>query len=195
MNVNPAWYCVRTKPKNEHIAAGSLRKNLGLDVFNPQLRLERATQRGVVRVVESLFPCYVFARFVLAEHYQQIQHTVGVSSLVRFGEKFPVVTDSVIEELRDCFEAEDPLEVEDRLWPGVEVVMADGAFVGMHTLVLRVMPSEQRVQVLLDILGRPTPVEVDRRAVVRVRDTAADRIPELAAPSRSGLRVVTAAAA
>ena len=195
MSATPAWYCVRTKPKHEHIAAGSFRKNLGLEVFNPQLRLERATRRGVVRVVESLFPCYVFARCVLADQYQRIRHTVGVSSLVQFGDKFPVVSDSVIQELRDCFEAEDPLEVEDRLWPGVEVVMADGAFVGMHTLVLRVLPSERRVQVLLDILGRPTPVEVDRRAVVRVRDSAADRIPELAAPGRSGLRVVTAVAA
>jgi len=183
MSATPAWYCVRTKPKHEHIAAGSFRKNLGLEVFNPQLRLERATRRGVVRVVESLFPCYVFARCVLADQYQRIRHTVGVSSLVQFGDRFPVVSDSVIQELRDCFEAEDPLEVEDRLWPGVEVVMADGAFVGMHTLVLRVLPSERRVQ------------EVDRRAVVRVRDSAADRMPELAAPCRSGLRVVTAAAA
>jgi hypothetical protein len=46
---------------------------------------------------------------------------------------------------------------------------------------LRVMPARQRVQVLLDILGGPTPVEVDRTAVVLERDTVADWVPVLAA--------------
>jgi len=44
---NPAWYCARTKPKHEHIAAANLQKNLGLEVFHPRLRMERATRRGI----------------------------------------------------------------------------------------------------------------------------------------------------
>ena len=60
-----AWYCARTKPKHEHIAAANVRQNLGLEVFHPRLRMERATQRGVMRVVEPLFPCYIFIRCVL----------------------------------------------------------------------------------------------------------------------------------
>ena len=51
----PAWYCVRTQPKHEHIAAASLGRNLGLEVFHPRLRLERATRRGQMRVIEPLF--------------------------------------------------------------------------------------------------------------------------------------------
>jgi transcription antitermination factor NusG len=79
--------------------------------------------------------------------------------------------------------------VEDRLSPGAEVVFADGAFVGMRTLVLRVLPARQRVQVLLDILGRPTPVEVPRTSVVLEKNALADRIPLLAAPHREMLLV------
>ena len=33
------WYCVRTKPKHEHIAAGNLARQAGLEVFCPRLRL------------------------------------------------------------------------------------------------------------------------------------------------------------
>ena len=52
-----AWYCARTKPKHEHIAAATLRRDLGLEVFNPRLRSERATFRGVIkRVTDPLFP-------------------------------------------------------------------------------------------------------------------------------------------
>src|SRR5262249_14693499 len=57
-----SWYCARTKPKCEHIAAANLGRNLGLEVFNPRLRMERSTRRGLVRTVEPLFPCYVFVK-------------------------------------------------------------------------------------------------------------------------------------
>jgi transcriptional antiterminator RfaH len=187
--VGLAWYCARTKPKHEHIAAANVRKNLGLEVFHPRLRVERATRRGVVRVIEPLFPCYIFVRCVFGEKLNDIRYTAGVSTIVHFGHRIPTVSDSVIEELQECFEAEEPMTVDDRLSPGVEVVFADGAFVGMRTVVLRVLPARQRVQVLLDILGRPTPVEVPRASVALERDTLADRVPLLAAPHREMLRV------
>ena len=90
------------------------------------------------------------------------------------------MADSVIGELQECFPAESPLTLNDRLAPGDEVVMGDGAFAGMRAFVLRVLPARQRVQVLLDILGGPTPVEVDRGSVVLERNSVADRAPVLA---------------
>ena len=176
----PAWYCARTKPKHEHIAAANVRKCLGLEVFHPQLRIERATRRGVVRVIEPLFPGYIFVRCVIEERLNEVQRTNGISSLVRFGNRIPTVADSVIGELQECFPAESPLTLNDRLAPGDEVVMGDGAFAGMRAFVLRVLPARQRVQVLLDILGGPTPVEVDRGSVVLERNSVADRAPVLA---------------
>ena len=176
-----AWYCARTKPKNEHIAAANVRKRLNLEVFHPRLRIERATRRGVVRVIEPLFPGYIFVRCVIEDRLSEIQYTDGISSLVRFGQRIPTVPDAIIEELRECFEAEEPMLVEDRLSPGDEVVVGDGAFAGMRAFVLCVMPARRRVQVLLDILGGPTPVEVDRSSLVRERNTVADRAPVLAA--------------
>ena len=137
----PAWYCARTKPKHEHIAAANVSKNLKLEVFNPRLRLERATQRGVVRSVEPLFPCYLFVRCVIEAKLNEIQHTNGISSLVRFGHKIPQVEDSIIAELQKYFEAEEPMTVEDALAPDDEVIIADGAFAGMQAKVLRVMPA------------------------------------------------------
>ena len=184
-----AWYCARTKPKHEHIAAANLVKLLGLEVFHPRLRVERATRRGVVRVVEPLFPCYIFVRCLPNEKLNEIRYANGVSSLVHFAEQVPTVPDSVIDELQECFAAEEPMAVEERLLPGAEVTLADGAFGGMRASVLRVMPARQRVQVLLDILGRPTAVEVDRKSVASENNTLADLVPHLAAPGRELLRV------
>jgi transcriptional antiterminator RfaH len=176
----PAWYCARTKPKHEHIAEATLRKNLGLETFLPRLRIERATKRGAVRIIEPLFPCYLFVRCDLTEGFNEIKHVNGISSLVRFGGKISIVEDAVIEELQDCFEADEPMAVEQRLVPGCEVSVAGGAFDGMRAHVLRNMPAKRRVQVLLDILGQPTPVEVDRTAVVLMENTVAHMAPVLA---------------
>jgi transcriptional antiterminator RfaH len=179
---SPAWYCARTKPKHEHIAAANLRKNLNLEVFHPRLRIERATRRGVMRVSEPLFPCYIFFRCIIEERLGEIQRTNGVNTVVHFARRIPKIADAVIDELKECFEGEETMTVKDRLSPGDEVVVVDGAFCGMRAFVLRVMPARKRVQVLLDVLGRPTPAEVDENSVVNERNTVATLVPILAAP-------------
>jgi transcriptional antiterminator RfaH len=180
-NEHSAWYCARTKPKREHFAAAHLRKNLNLEVFHPRLLVERATQRGVMRVLEPLFPCYLFVRCVLEESLNEIQHTNGINGLVHFGNQITPVADSIVGELQECFNAEETMTVHDRISPGDEIIVGEGAFAGMNAYVLRLMPARKRVQILIEILGGPTPVEVDRRSVVLVKNTLAELAPILAA--------------
>lgn len=179
LNSSIAWYCARTKPKHEHIAAANVSRNLGLEVFNPRLRIERATRRGLVRSIEALFPCYIFVRCPVSS-WNHIRYETGISSLVHFGDRIPTVPNHVIAELKECFEAEAPMDVEDRLYPGAEVSVAYGAFQGFQAIVLRMLPSRQRVQILLEILGRQTLVEVERQAVTLENRSVADMMPSLA---------------
>ena len=176
----PAWYCARTQPKHEHIAAANVTRRLGLEVFHPRLRIERATRRGVVRVVEPLFPCYIFVRCQLEERVDEIRYINGISSFVHFGHRIPSVPDVVIDELRQCFEAEEPMAVEDRILPGSEVTIAEGAFLGARGIVVRTLPARQRVQILLEFLGRTTLTEVDRKSVTVEDQRMADLMPSLA---------------
>lgn len=175
-----AWYCARTQPKHEHIAAANLAKQLGLEIFHPRLRLERATRRGVVRVVEPLFPCYIFVRCALEEQANAIRYINGISSLVHFGAKIPAVPVQVIEELRQCFESEEPMTVRDQLRVGAEVTVAEGSLLGSRGIVVRVLPAKQRVQILLDFLGRTTLTEVDRKSLMVEDRSLADLMPSLA---------------
>jgi len=180
--MEPAWYTVRTKPKHEHIAAANLRRNLALPVFFPRIRLEKVTRRGLVRVAEPLFPCYIFVRCVVEDGVSEIQHLSGVSKLVQFGGKYPPVADRIIEELQACFGLDDLISIERGLAPGDEVTVAVGAFAGMSAQVLKSLPAKKRVQILLEILGRPTTVEVGSEAVMLKKNTLADLAPFLAAP-------------
>jgi transcriptional antiterminator RfaH len=177
-----AWYCARTKPKHEHLAAANLSRNLGLEVFNPRLRIERPTRRGIVRLVEPLFPCYLFV-CCTPDALNELRYETGISSLVRFGEIIPTVPASVIAELKECFEMQEPLAVADRFSPGAEVSLTEGAFCGLQAIVLRTLPARQRVQILLDILGRPTLVEVDRHTLTLENRNLAELMPSLAVMS------------
>lgn len=175
-----AWYCVRTKPKHEHIAAANLQYQLDLEVFNPRLKIERVTKRGLVRRVEPLFPCYLFTR-AMSRTINEIRYVAGVSTIVHFGQQIPTISDLIIEELRQCFFEEEMLSVEDQINPGAEVSVAGGAFQGFQAIVLRVLPAKQRVQILLDILGRQTLVEVDRQSIILEDRNMVDMMPSLAA--------------
>jgi len=176
-----AWYCVRTKPKHEHIAAGNLRRHFGLEVFDPRLKLERHTERGIARLTESLFPGYIFVRCNVDDSLDSIRYAYGVQTLLRFGDLTPVIADSVITDLQACFPAAEALTPQDPLKPGLEVLINSGALAGMTGRVLRVLPSRQRVQVLLNFLGRPTEVEANRHSLTSETTTLADRLPFLAA--------------
>jgi transcriptional antiterminator RfaH len=175
------WYCARTKPKSEHIAASNLRASSNIEVFHPRLRSTQTTRTGIVRrITEPLFPGYLFVRCNLFESLDRIRHTFGISSLVSFGLRIPPVPESVIEELMECFEADETLLMHRHPAPGDVVNVTTGAFYGMQAIVLRSWPAKRRVQVLLDILGRPTPMEVDSSLVTVEGKSLGEMLPELA---------------
>jgi transcriptional antiterminator RfaH len=176
----PVWYCARTKPKHEHIAAANVSNHLSLEVFNPRLRVERTTSRGVVRVVEPLFPCYVFVRCDGTERLDQIRYTSGISSLVNFGGRIPVVPDQVIQELKGCFGSGEPVAVGEAIAVGSEVTVSLGPFMGARAVVVKMLPAKRRVQVLLEFLGRTTLAEVDRGWLSVENQSLADLLPGLA---------------
>ena len=151
-----------------------------MEVFHPRLRLERATRRGVIRVIEPLFPCYIFVRCILENYYDEMRHVTGISSLVHFGHKTPAVPDAAIVELKQCFESEEPMIVEDGVIPGAEVKIAEGVFMGFSGMVVKALSAGQRVQILLDFLGRVTLAEVDRKSLRVENRRVADLLPLLA---------------
>src|SRR6476620_9530729 len=96
------WFCVRSKPKSEHIAARHL-EEAGIDVFLPRIRFQRLTRRGKVWFTEALFPGYFFCRFDWARSFRNVCATNGVTTIVHFGENWPRIPGDAIEELRRIF--------------------------------------------------------------------------------------------
>lgn len=163
----PAWYCLRSQPKHEHIAAAHLRLLKGVTVFCPRIRFKRATRKGLVSVTEALFPGYLFAKFKLAEILPQVRYAHGVSGVVRFADRYPTLDEGALALLRSHTGAADIKEINYSLSQGDEVQIVAGAFVGLQAVVTQVLTPKERVKVLMDFLGRKMEAEVDYSNVLR----------------------------
>jgi transcriptional antiterminator RfaH len=162
-----AWFCLRTQCKHEHIAAGHIRQMEGVEVFNPRVRFPRPTRTKTVWITEAMFPNYLFARFDWKSTLNRVQYAPGIHGVVHFGTRWPTIPESVITELRTLVGQEEICTVSKDLAPGETVEIIGGAFHGLEAVVTRVMPSRQRVALLLDFLGRQTAMEVPVLRVVR----------------------------
>jgi transcriptional antiterminator RfaH len=163
----PAWYCLRSHPKHEHIAAAHLRLLEGVTVFCPRIRFKRATRKGLVSVTEALFPGYLFARFELAEMHLRVRYAHGVGGIVRFADRYPIIEEGVLAQLKSHTGAADVQELSYDLAEGDQVQIVEGAFLGLEAVVTQVLSPKERVKVLMDFLGRKMEAEVQYSRILR----------------------------
>lgn len=136
-----------------------------IESFNPRLRFYRATRNGMVKTTESLFPNYIFARFDIWTDLDTVQYTPGISQVIHFGRRYPIVDDGEITELRRHFKDDLPKWCGCTLREGDEVTLTEKPFSGMKAVISRVLPAKQRVQVLIELLGRTTQVDLAMHSV------------------------------
>ncbi len=167
------WYCVRSKTKSEHVAARNLQQFAHLDeVFCPRIRYEKATRRGKIWFVEALFPGYLFARFNLSTELRTVNATPAVTGVLKFADNYPIISSEFLEELRKEFPEETASIriIRHEIAPGDEIVVTEGALVGLETIVTRLVSGGDRVAVLLDWLGQEREAMISLRSVARPGD-------------------------
>ena len=154
------WFCLRTQPKHEHLAATALRRQLEITCFSPRVRFRRATRRGAVWFVEAMFPGYLFAEFVYSRQHRQIEYSSGIQGFVRFGDQVAALDSSIIANLRQTADEDEILTFNPEIQVGQAVRIAEGPFQGLEALVTSLLPAKERIRVLLDFLGRSLETEV-----------------------------------
>lgn len=162
-----AWFCVRSQPKHEHIAARQLRQMEQIEVFSPRIRFARPTRRGPIWVTESLFPNYLFVRFNWKLSLTRVHYAPGVAGIVHFGSGWPTIPGEIIQEIRDTLGPQETHIVSKEFLPGEKVQVAGGLFHGLEAVITQVMPGRQRVTILMDFLGRQTAMEVGVETIVK----------------------------
>ncbi|MGJ8652993.1 MAG: transcription termination/antitermination protein NusG [Opitutaceae bacterium] len=154
------WFCLRTQTKREHIAAAILSKIENVEVFCPRISQVKKTRTGKKRFVEAMFPGYIFAKFSLKDNYRRVIHTQGVSQLVHQGER-KALPEELVADLKASL-PEGIIEAPDlSIVPGANIEFITGSLKGLNGQVLAQLPSSQRIQILLEFLGREITVTVN----------------------------------
>jgi len=146
-----------------------LQKYANIDqVFCPRIKYEKATQRGKVWFIEALFPGYIFARFDIKMELRNVNATPAVTGVLRFADQYPSISESIIKSLQNEFQkdTEEVRIVEPEIKEGDEVIVIDGAMSGLKSIVTRRIPSQDRIRILLSLLGEEREVEVSMNSVV-----------------------------
>ena len=162
------WFCLRAQPKREHIAAACLRHSFGVKVFSPRVRYRKHTNRGPVWFVESMFPGYLFAQFDYATFHRRVRQGPGITGFVQFGDRLGLLADELISELKARMGQDEVVEINQGFEPGQNVQIAQGPFQGLEALVTRLIAARDRVEILIEWMGRPLHAEASVADLVRL---------------------------
>jgi transcriptional antiterminator RfaH len=152
---------------NKELTAKKHLFDQGFDVYLPRFEKTRRHARKIEKVLSPLFPRYLFVGVDLnSTGWRSINGTLGVSYLLMQGEQPAMIPESVIENLKS---QEDQKEVVclDSLVMFIrndKVRVVEGIFEDQIGIFEK-LDDKQRVQILLNFLGREITVSLPAYAV------------------------------
>jgi len=161
-SAGPSWFAVKVKPHNEARALANLERQ-GFRTFLPWEERQKTRGRNAVTVRRPVFPGYLFVELdVAAPGWGAVNGTFGVAYLVASPDGRPqALPSAVMDALMARTDERGLLQMEDSLVAGTEVRITHGAFADWVATVLEAPPGD-RVELLLELMGRPVRVSVDR---------------------------------
>lgn len=161
------WHVAMSEPRREREAIVELER-AGYGAWYPQETIwrERRDKREKARVNQPLFPRYLFValRPVATKPIRDCRH---VSGLLPYRPTQRLVDHLYARQEGKEFDAiraaQDAAEAERKALIGRRATIIDGPFATFDGIIA--MAGHERVEVLVNILGRMTPIDVDRRSV------------------------------
>lgn len=155
-----SWFLAQLKPNCAKIAEKNLKRQ-GFQTFLPLEEQTRRRDGKFVTTMRPLFPGYIFVAFDMAcGYWRTVNSTYGITRLVSFGTEPRAVPPKLVAQMMLRCDASGKLLPQELLEPGDQVALTKGPFANFVAEVEKVAP-DQRVWVLLDILGGQTRVAID----------------------------------
>ncbi len=158
------WFILQFKANSHHQAT----KNLNRQGFETFLPLHDTTSRKLSRFISTskpLFPGYMFIKFDRAEsQWHKINNTYGVSHLITFDSLLKSIPTKFVDSLMKRYDLSGKLLPIQKLKEGDQVKILKGPFANFIASV-ETYESEQRIWVLMDLMGRTTKIQIPSDAL------------------------------
>ncbi len=148
------WYVVHTQPNSETRALLNLSRQ-GFESYLPLYAKQRRHARKLEHVKRPLFPNYLFVRLDPArDRWRAVNGTFGVRYLLAHETAPLPVPEGIVESVQARADKQGLIKLEARQFrPGQRVEILDGPM-AMNVGLFQGMSDDQRVVLLLDMLGR-----------------------------------------
>ncbi|WP_457569414.1 transcription termination/antitermination protein NusG [Desulfurobacterium sp.] len=158
----PKWYIISIKPRKEKVVFVQFDR-INIEYFYPIVKIKK----GKLLKEEPLFPGYMFAKFSIAENFNNVRYARGVKDIVRFGRNIPYIDEDFIKNLKE--RTESIIEFgKIELKEGETVKIKEGPFRGLIGKVLKLKKGDERVVLLLKAASISPKVEIPISFVEKV---------------------------
>ena len=158
------WFLGQLKPNCHNIA----KRNLIRQGFQTFLPLQEETKRirdKFTTEMRPLFPGYIFiALDILQGSWRAVNSTYGITRLVSLGKEPTAVPRDLVSQLMLRCDHEGKLLPPKLFKPGDQVMMTKGPFTNFIATIESIA-TDQRVYVLMELMGGQTRVAVDAEHV------------------------------
>lgn len=175
-NPDAHWYIVHTYSGHENKVAKSLQQRIQtlgfensiFDIIVPTRNTIKVSQGKKETVKEKIFPGYVLIRMILNdESWLLVRTTQGVTSFIGAGNKPTPISEKEVEAIQRFMKLEEPL-YKAAFAKGEAVKIVDGPFADFLGTVDEIDEAKGKLEVLVSIFGRETPVELDFLQVAKL---------------------------
>lgn len=164
-----SWYLIYTKPKQEHLAKENLERQ-GYQIYLPLAPVRRRRGGRTIRVIDSMFPRYLFIFLSdKTDDWRPIRSTIGVSTLVKFGQIPARIPDTLINILKEREDQEGIQKIPDQDYQvGDKIRIAEGMFEGYEGI-FECRSGKDRVILLLNIAEKYARLEMSPSQIEQIQ--------------------------
>ena len=168
MDLLKKWFLLQFKPNSHRLAERNLNRQ-GFESFLPLLEVTKYKYNRYLSDLRPLFPGYMFVAFdPESGPWRQINCTIGVSKLVSFGDQPNPIPFGLISGLMARCNSVGKLLPPNQLNKGDAVQLLTGSFEN-YIAKVETIDADQRVWVLMELMGRVTRISVDPNQLLTVK--------------------------
>jgi transcriptional antiterminator RfaH len=161
------WYVIQTKPKKEEEATSYL-STKGVEIFSPLMESFALRNGRMIKEFKPLFPGYIFGKFDLELNYPFVRWARGVKKVLGFGGYPTPISEEVVEIIKDRSDTQGVVRAKQDYKPNEVVRIKAGPLKDLLGIFERWMSDNERVRILLNLLGYQPIVEVHYSMIEKV---------------------------
>jgi len=158
------WFVIHTKPRDEYRVKTHF-EGMEIETLLPLCENFQYSHGRMSRVINPLFPNYLFAKLNLENHYYKVKWTRGVNRILGVGNEPTPISDTVIWMLKNRMGDDDTVSLLEDLKEGDLVQITSGPLKDLVGVFQRRSSSGERVRILLNLIGVEVPVQISRSQI------------------------------